>query len=245
MGGGASSVKETAAEKEAAAVAKEQWDLYKNDLQQYEDIFMEKVDDLNSEGEFDKLAGTAALGTAQSFGESRAGLADSMAASGVDPTSGRYQEAMEGLATDQALSQTDTTNRAQSSQQDKHVAGLKDVVSIGAGQKAESLAAMGVCGNNVKTINTSMLAMAAVFKYLPATKVSIYSAVLQSVFIKPVDYTLVKLKRTFILDLGLQGLLGSKQPTVTCSNLAIQGVFRYASPRIETIIMNLKYPIMV
>ena len=130
-------------------------------------------------------------------------------------------------------------------QQDKHVAGLKDVVSIGAGQKAESLAAMGVCGNNVKTINTSMLAMAAVFKYLPATKVSIYSAVLQSVFIKPVDYTLVKLKRTFILDLGLQGLLGSKQPMVTCSNLAIQGVFRYASPRIETIIMNLKYPIMV
>ena len=62
----------------------------------YEDYFIEKVDDLNSEGEFDKLAGTAALGTAQSFGEARAGLADSMAASGVDPTSGRYQEAMEG-----------------------------------------------------------------------------------------------------------------------------------------------------
>ncbi|MFQ2510616.1 MULTISPECIES: hypothetical protein [Aeromonas] len=121
----------------------EQWELYKNDLQQYEDYFIEKVDDLNGEGKYDKLAGTAALGTAQSFGEARAGLADSMAASGVDPTSGRYQEAMEGLATDQALSQTDTANRAQSSQQDKHVAGLKDVVSIGAGQKAESMAGMG------------------------------------------------------------------------------------------------------
>ena len=141
--GGSNEIQETEAQKAAASVAMEQWDLYKNDLQQYEDLFMEKVDDLNSEGEFDKLAGTAALGTAQSFGEARAGLADSMAASGVDPTSGRYQEAMEGLATDQALSQTDTTNRAQSSQQDKHVAGLKDVVSIGAGQKAESLAGMG------------------------------------------------------------------------------------------------------
>ena len=107
------------------------------------------------------------------------------------------------------------------------------------------VAAMVVCSNNVKTINTTMLAMAAVFKYLPPTKISIHSAALQSVFIKPVDYTLVKLKRTFILDLGLQGLIGSKQPRVTCSNLAIQGVFRYASPRIETIIMNLKYPIMV
>ena len=141
--GGSNEIKETKAQKAAASVAMEQWKLYNSDLKQYEDIFMNKVDDLNSDSEYDKLAGTAALGTAQSFGEARAGLADSMAASGVDPTSGRYQEAMEGLATDQALSQTDTTNRAQSSQQDKHVAGLKDVVSIGAGQKAESLAGMG------------------------------------------------------------------------------------------------------
>ena len=141
--GGSNEIQETEAQKAAASVAMEQWDLYKNDLQKYEDIFIEKVDDLNSEGEFDKLAGTAALGTAKTFGEARAGLADSMAASGADPTSGRYQEAMEGLATDQALSQTDTANRAQSSQQDKYVAGLKDVVSIGAGQKAESLAGIG------------------------------------------------------------------------------------------------------
>ena len=141
--GGSNEIQETEAQRAAADVAMEQWQLYKNDLQQYEDLFMEKVDDLNSEGEFDKLAGTAALGTAKTFGEARAGLADSMAASGADPTSGRYQEAMEGLATDQALSQTDTANRAQSSQQDKYVAGLKDVVSIGAGQKAESLAGIG------------------------------------------------------------------------------------------------------
>ena len=141
--GGSNEIQETEAQKAAASVAMEQWDLYKNELQQYEDIFMDKVDDLNNEREYDKLSGTAALGTAQAFGEARVGLAGSLAAGGVDPTSGKYQEAMEGLATDQALSQTDTTNRAQSSQQDKYVAGLKDVVSIGAGQKAESLAGMG------------------------------------------------------------------------------------------------------
>lgn len=141
--GGSSEIKETEAQKAAAGVAMEQWDLYKTDLQQYEDLFMDKVEDLNSEREYDKLAGTASLGAAKTFGDARKGLADSMAASGVDPTSGRYQEAMEGLATDQALSQTDTANRAQSSQQDKYVAGLKDVVSIGAGQKAESMAGMG------------------------------------------------------------------------------------------------------
>lgn len=141
--GGSNEIKETEAQKAAAGVAMEQWQLYKNDLQQYEDIFMEKVDDLNSEGEFDKLAGTASLGATTTFGEARKGQADAMAAGGIDPTSGRYQETMAGLETDQALSQTDTANRAQSSQQDRHVAGLKDVVSIGAGQKAESLAGMG------------------------------------------------------------------------------------------------------
>ncbi|EHA1065458.1 hypothetical protein I8Y05_000512 [Aeromonas hydrophila] len=146
--GGSNEIKETEAQKAAAGVAMEQWNLYKNDLQQYEDIFMDKVDDLNSDREYDKLSGTAALGTAQAFGEARSGLADDLAAGGVDPTSGKYQAAMEGLETDQALSQTDTTNRAQSSQQDKYVAGLKDVVSIGAGQKAESLAGMGDVANS-------------------------------------------------------------------------------------------------
>ncbi|MGE6159194.1 hypothetical protein ACPCT8_18020, partial [Aeromonas media] len=141
--GGSNEIKETEAQKAAAGVAMEQWDLYKNDLQQYEDLFMEKVDDLNSEREYDKLAGTASLGATTTFGEARKGQADAMAAGGIDPTSGRYQETMAGLETDQALSQTDTANRAQSSQQDRHVAGLKDVVSIGAGQKAESLAGMG------------------------------------------------------------------------------------------------------
>ncbi|WP_230599529.1 hypothetical protein [Aeromonas hydrophila] len=141
--GGSNEIQETEAQKAAASVAMEQWDLYKNDLQQYEDYFIEKVDDLNGEGKYDKLAGTAALGAAKTFGDARKGQADAMAASGIDPTSGRYQETMVGLETDQALSQTDTANRAQSSQQDRHVAGLKDVVSIGAGQKAESLAGMG------------------------------------------------------------------------------------------------------
>ena len=147
-GGGSGEVKETTAEKAAAGVANEQWSLYKNELSQYEDIFMDKVDDLNNESEYDKLAGTAALGSAQAFGEARQGLADNLAAGGVDPTSGKYQSAMDSLETNQALSQTDNTNRAQSSQQDKYVAGLKDVVSIGAGEKAEALAGYNSIANN-------------------------------------------------------------------------------------------------
>ncbi|HHQ4925102.1 TPA: hypothetical protein ACSP33_002769 [Aeromonas veronii] len=145
--GGSNEIKETEAQKAAAAVALEQWELYKNDLQQYEDLFMDKVDDLNRESEYDNIAGMSALGTAQGFGEARNELSVSLAAQGVDPTSGKYQAQMDELETEQALSQTDTSNRAQSSQQDRYVAGLKDVVSIGAGQKAEALAGMGDLAN--------------------------------------------------------------------------------------------------
>ncbi|WP_447779155.1 hypothetical protein [Aeromonas veronii] len=145
--GGSNEIKETEAQKAAAAVALEQWELYKNDLQQYEDLFMDKVDDLNRESEYDNIAGMSALGTAQGFGEARDELSNALAAQGVDPTSGKYQAQMDELETEQALSQTDTSNRAQSSQQDRYVAGLKDVVSIGAGQKAEALAGMGDLAN--------------------------------------------------------------------------------------------------
>ncbi|CAB5657583.1 Uncharacterised protein [Aeromonas hydrophila] len=159
--GGSGKVEETAAQKALAEVAMQQWQLYQNELKPYEDLFMNKVDDLNREGEFDKLAGTAALGTAQSFGEARQGLADGMAAAGVDPSSGKYQEAMKELEADQALSQTDTANRAQSSQQDRYVAGLKDVVSMGQGQKAEALAGY----NSLASTSLNKAAMDAQSKF--------------------------------------------------------------------------------
>ncbi|MBM0511408.1 hypothetical protein GO616_08670 [Aeromonas hydrophila] len=159
--GGSGKVEETAAQKALAEVAMQQWQLYQNELKPYEDLFMNKVDDLNREGEFDRLAGTAALGTAQSFGEARQGLADGMAAAGVDPSSGKYQEAMKALEADQALSQTDTANRAQSSQQDRYVAGLKDVVSMGQGQKAEALAGY----NSLASTSLNKAAMDAQSKF--------------------------------------------------------------------------------
>ncbi|VFB10098.1 Uncharacterised protein [Aeromonas salmonicida] len=159
--GGSGKVEETAAQKALAEVVMQQWQLYQNELKPYEDLFMNKVDDLKREEEFDKLAGTAALGTAQSFGEARQGLADGMAAAGVDPSSGKYQEAMKELEADQALSQTDTANRAQSSQQDRYVAGLKDVVSMGQGQKAEALAGY----NSLASTSLNKAAMDAQSKF--------------------------------------------------------------------------------
>ncbi len=148
MAGGSDEIKETEAEKAAAEVAKEQWDLYKNELSQYEDIFMDKVDDLNNESEYGNVASDANLAYSSSFTKARGSTATGLAASGVDPTSGKYKSAMDGLTEDQAVAQIDTTNKAQTDQANKYTAGLSDVVSIGAGQKAEALSGYNSIANN-------------------------------------------------------------------------------------------------
>jgi isopentenyldiphosphate isomerase len=54
-GGGSNEVKETSLQRAQADIADEQWSTYQNDLKQYEDLFMDKVDDLNNESEYDRL----------------------------------------------------------------------------------------------------------------------------------------------------------------------------------------------
>ena len=139
MGKSSNTVKETEAERAAAEVAKEQWGMVQTNLKPYEGLFMTKVEDMNSQDQYDKLAGATNLGYSNSFGKAREQTAQGLASAGVDPTSGKYQATMDGITSDQTVGLIDATNRAQSSQQDKFVAGLKDIQSIGQGQKAEAL----------------------------------------------------------------------------------------------------------
>ena len=138
-GGGSSEVKETSLQRAQADIANEQWNTYQSDLKQYEDLFMDKVDNLNSESNYTKVAGDAATQTSSAFGQARQKTADNLAASGVDPTSGKYQAAMSDITKSQVTSQIDTTDKAQNDQASKYTAGLSDVVSLGAGQKADAL----------------------------------------------------------------------------------------------------------
>lgn len=137
--GGSTSVKETSYQKAQADVAAEQWATYQNDLKQYEDLFMDKVDNLNDGSNYTQLAGDAGVQTTSAFGDSREKLATNLMASGVDPTSGKYQAAMDDVTNAQVSSQVDTTSRAQNDQASKYTAGLSDVVALGAGQKADAL----------------------------------------------------------------------------------------------------------
>nr|WP_210423814.1 hypothetical protein [Dickeya sp. CFBP 2040] len=123
----------------AAEVANQQWNLYQNELRPFENLFMEKVDSLNDGQKYDKIAGDVNLGYQQEFGRVRRQAADGLAAAGVDPSSGKFQSALKDVATDQVAGTIDATNRAQTDQQNKYVAGLQDVQAMGSGQKAEAL----------------------------------------------------------------------------------------------------------
>lgn len=138
-GGGSNEVKETSAEQAQASVAADQWDYYQSNLKQYENLFMDKVDSLNNESNYTKVAGDAATQTSGAFGQARQKTADNLAASGVDPTSGKYQSTMKDITDKQSVSQLDTVSRAQNTQADKYTSGLSDVVSIGSGEKADAL----------------------------------------------------------------------------------------------------------
>ncbi|EDX0373973.1 hypothetical protein GTL21_004728 [Salmonella enterica] len=138
-GGGSGEIKETSQQKAQAEIAMKQWRLYNDKLKPMENIFMGKVDKLNNEDKYQKLAGVTNLGYQKQFGEVRNQAADQLAAAGVDPGSGKFQGALNDISGEQAISQIDAANRVQSSQADKYIAGLQDVVALGAGQKADAL----------------------------------------------------------------------------------------------------------
>ncbi|HBJ7176182.1 TPA: hypothetical protein LDI53_002481 [Salmonella enterica subsp. enterica serovar Chincol] len=138
-GGGSGEIKETSQQKAQAEIAMKQWRLYSDKLKPMENIFMADVDKLNNKDKYQNLAGVTNLGYQKQFGEVRHQAANQLAAAGVDPGSGKFQDTMNDISGEQAIGQTDATNRVQSSQADKYVAGLQDVVALGAGQKADAL----------------------------------------------------------------------------------------------------------
>ncbi|ENZ9958599.1 hypothetical protein ACFLJF_004178 [Salmonella enterica] len=138
-GGGSGEIKETSQQRAQAEIARKQWDLYNQRLKPMENIFMGKVDKLNDEDKYQNLAGVTNLGYQKQFGDVRHQAANQLTAAGIDPGSGKFQETMNDISGEQAIGQTDATNRVQSSQADKYIAGLQDVVALGAGQKADAL----------------------------------------------------------------------------------------------------------
>lgn len=148
MGGGRDEPEETEASKAAAEIANKQWNIYQTDLKPFEDKFIQRVDGFNSKQNMDRVKQDVAVNHNQEFTKAREGLNQSLLSAGIDPSSGKYQGAMNQLTQDQALTQADTINRVQSTEQDKYLAGLSDVVAMGDGQKGQALAGISDSANN-------------------------------------------------------------------------------------------------
>lgn len=140
-------VKETEYEKVAAEIANKYWEIYDTELKQFEDTFIQRVDNFNAESNMADAKAAVDMGYNKAFSESREATAKGMSASGIDPTSGKFKSTMSDLSTEQAVGQSDTINRAQASEQDKYIAGLSDVVTMGMGEQANALASAGDVAN--------------------------------------------------------------------------------------------------
>lgn len=147
-GGGDNEIKETAEQVAAAKVANKQWDIYNNELKGFEDTFMQRVDSFNSASNMENTKQDTDLAYAATFSDARESAQGQLALAGVDPTSQKYQQTMTGISSDQTIQQADTVNRAQTAEQDKHMAGLQDITAMGMGQKSEALSGMGSVANS-------------------------------------------------------------------------------------------------
>ncbi|MEK0268300.1 hypothetical protein WM008_01260 [Vibrio vulnificus] len=134
--------KETAAEIAASQVAVKEWNLYNSELKQFEDSFIQRVNNFNTDSNMADVKQAADLSYNREYGKARDATATQLTASGADPSSSKFKAKLSELTRDQAIAQGDTVNRAQVNEQDKYVVGKQDVVAIGAGQKAEGLAGL-------------------------------------------------------------------------------------------------------
>ncbi|WP_241814522.1 hypothetical protein [Enterovibrio norvegicus] len=148
MGGGKDNkVEETEYERVAAEVSNKYWDIYQNDLKQFEDTFIKRVDNFNSASNMADAKATVDMGYNKAFSENRQQTTKALSSASIDPTSGKFKGTMADLATAQGTAQTDTINRAQAAEQDKHIAGLSDVASMGMGEQADALNRIGDVAN--------------------------------------------------------------------------------------------------
>ena len=142
-GGGDNEIKETAEQRELAKIAMERWDYAQKEFAPFQQKYMDKVEGLNSTGAYQGAAGRAGQGYAREFGKAGQQAQRTLTAQGVDPTSGKFSATMGALDADQAAATADGVSRTQTTQSDRYVAGLENIVAMGQGKATSAQAGLG------------------------------------------------------------------------------------------------------
>ncbi len=90
--------KETAAEIAASQVAVKEWNLYNSELKQFEDSFIQRVNNFNTDSNMADVKQAADLSYNREYGKARDATATQLAASGVDPSSSKFKAKLSDLA---------------------------------------------------------------------------------------------------------------------------------------------------
>jgi len=142
MGKSSSTVKETAYEKELAAVYKEQWDYYEANIVPVENQVIGEAKASNDKSVYQGISDDVNLGYQRSFAEASGGTAENLAANGVDPSSGKFKSAISSLADIEGSVSADATARSEVAGQERYIDKMSNVMAMGQGEAQESVSSL-------------------------------------------------------------------------------------------------------
>lgn len=143
MGGGDNEIEETEEQKAQAEVAMNQWNDYLSRYRPFEDSFMEDVDRMNSDQQYNQVAGLAAVPVESQFSAAVSDTSRAMVSGGLNPNSGAFKSNLSKLDRAKSTTKADSINQAQVGQQNRYVGGIQTVVNMGQGQESEAVAGYG------------------------------------------------------------------------------------------------------
>lgn len=141
-GGGSNEIPETEAEKTQAEIAMSRWNDYQRMFKPYEDKFFSEVDRINSAEQLNRAESLAVTPIAAEFAKRGRQVRDANYKGGVNPNSGKAVSDIAGLASQQMKASVNAASQATSSQQDRYVSGLQNIVLMGQGQAGTAMQGM-------------------------------------------------------------------------------------------------------
>jgi hypothetical protein len=142
MGGGGAEIEETELEQETARIALDKFNTLRPELEEAENFYIDKVQEMNDAGEYSTLAKQIGVTSNAQFDETGRAVAANLNAQGVDPTSGKYQTTLDKVSKSAGQATSDAVNKGQTTQQDNALTGLSNVVAMGEGESAQAIDGM-------------------------------------------------------------------------------------------------------
>lgn len=142
-GGKTPEVKETAAERALAETSAKKFQDYQANFVPLENQYMERVEQIGSDTNIDKVGANAQAGAAKEFSGLRSKMDSQSFARNLDPTSGAYQNGSREVSNTFKRAVDDAGNNGRFAAENSYIQGLGNIVAIGNGQDTTAFNSMG------------------------------------------------------------------------------------------------------